>query len=191
VPGSREEVLNVEVARLLAKRGLVSAPEVIVYGEHGRRLPDVVVTFRGLRLVIEGKIADLPDAHGQAAADAQGRVDEGLAHVAVAVVYPAPLRTVAFRDLDSAFEAANLDVQVHTEAGASGWMSANGVGGLSEILVRTYEQLVNEDVVADAVAIIEAGIDTFVRELRSQPASATRLADLLEVGEPSEDEDAE
>ena len=181
----REEVLNVYLARLLDQRGLVSAPETVRSGPAGStRLRDVVVTFRGLRLLIEGKVDDVPDARNVVAGQAQERVDEGLAHIAIGIVYPAVLRGVPFRALDATMATAPLEIQVHTESGAGPWVRVSNVNGLVEQLVRTYEQLVTENVVADAVAIIEAGIDVFAREVRSSPAGADRITDLLEVGEP-------
>jgi len=54
----RQEVLNVLLAQLLQERGLVSAPEQIQRSQgRGRRMPDVLVDFQGLRLAIEGEFA--------------------------------------------------------------------------------------------------------------------------------------
>jgi hypothetical protein len=89
---------------------------------------------------------------------------------------------------------AQLDIQVHTEAGNGPWIPVDGVDPLLGVLLRTYEQLVNEDVVAEAVEVMEAGIDDFVREVRSMPAGMERMATLLEVrerGKRDEDDDAE
>lgn len=180
----REEVLNVELARLLLNRALVSAPETIAVGPgRVRRLPDVVVTFRGLRVVIEGKTSDTSDAHNVVAKQAHDRVAEALAQIAIGVVYPADLRTESFERLPGSMAKAQLDIQVHTEAGAGPWLTADGVDALAGILTRTYEQLVSEDVVADAVDLIETGIADFVAAVRAMPSGMERLADLLEVRE--------
>ncbi|MGD0020224.1 MAG: hypothetical protein ABSD62_13305 [Candidatus Limnocylindrales bacterium] len=183
--GFREEVLNVELARLLVARGLVSAPETIERSSAGRRsLPDVVVNFRGLRVLLEGKTDDVAGAREVVSGDAHRRVEQGLAHIALGVVYPHRLRSVSFGQLGHEMAASPLDVQVHTEGGAGGWVRVTQVDGLVELLVRTYEQLVSEDVVVQAVEIVEAAIDRFERELRGQVALEDRILELMEVGEP-------
>src|SRR5262249_40400981 len=109
---SRQEVLNVLLAQLLHERGLVAAPEQIVRalqgGERGAtRLPDVLVDFRGLRTAIEAEIGSgARAAHVLAYEKAKQRVDEGIAHIGVAVVYPAKLRQVGFHRLKEELSAA-------------------------------------------------------------------------------------
>ena len=90
----REEVFNVILAQILEEHGVISAPERIIKARPGmtRRMPDVLVYFRGLRLIIEGKIEDAPNAEENALNSARKRVEEGLAHIGVGVVYPAFLR---------------------------------------------------------------------------------------------------
>ena len=52
----RQEAVNVVLAQLLKKRGLVAAPEQIInINKSGKRLPDVIVDFWGLRLAIEAE----------------------------------------------------------------------------------------------------------------------------------------
>ncbi|HEY5472019.1 MAG TPA: hypothetical protein VIK32_02390 [Candidatus Limnocylindrales bacterium] len=182
----REEVLNVELARQLSQRAIVSAPETIDHSDaRERRLPDVMVAFRGLRVTLEGKTDDVPNARALVAEQARLRVAEGLAQIAIAVLYPASIRSVAFTDLPAAMSGARLFLQVHTEAGAGPWIPADGVDVLAAVLLRTHEQLVNEDVVAEAVAVIEEGLARFVREVRTIPTGMERLATLLQVREPT------
>ncbi len=67
--GYRQEVLNVLLAQLLQERGVISAPENIIYlgADHKRRMPDVtIVNFQGLRTVIEAEVGGLPDAQNKA-----------------------------------------------------------------------------------------------------------------------------
>ena len=47
----REEVVNVELARLLNKYGLNADPETII----SRRLPDVMVVVSGVKINLEGR----------------------------------------------------------------------------------------------------------------------------------------
>ena len=80
----REEVLNVELARILEKQGLVSYPETRERTSTGKTvLPDVLVVYQGLRTIIEGKLEDQPDAQDNVHRQAYKRVTDGLAHIAM------------------------------------------------------------------------------------------------------------
>lgn len=80
----REETLNTHLALVLVQFGLDADAETIQAG--GRERPDVLFPWRGLRVVIDGKFADHPKARDAVLADAQGRVQRGVAHIAVAAV---------------------------------------------------------------------------------------------------------
>src|SRR5437660_565990 len=95
----REEVLNVVLATCLGNRGIDADPETIL--RRGRSKPDVIALFRGLRCAIEGKVADTNRAKAVVLADAQGRINQGIAHLAIAVVYPTAMRTIDFSRLQS------------------------------------------------------------------------------------------
>ena len=92
----REEVLNTVLAACLGSLGAEADPETIL--KKGRARPDVIANVRGLRCALEGKIADAPQARTAVIADARRRIDQGVAHLAIAVVYPAELAHVPFRE---------------------------------------------------------------------------------------------
>ena len=52
-----------------------------------------LTVWRGLRVVIEGKFEDDPNAEQIVLEDARKRVRSGIAHIAAAVVYPISLRS--------------------------------------------------------------------------------------------------
>ena len=110
----REEVLNVVLATCLGNRGIEADPETIL--RRGRSKPDVIALFRGLRCAIEGKVADTPQAKAVVLADAKGRIDQGIAHLAIAVVYPTPLRKTRFNELQSELNRTTLEFSVLTDA---------------------------------------------------------------------------
>ena len=56
----REETLNTQLAILLARFGVRADAETIQAS--GRERPDILFNWRGLRVVIEGKFADHPQA---------------------------------------------------------------------------------------------------------------------------------
>jgi hypothetical protein len=166
----REEVLNVVLAQLLGERAVVSTPEQIEKWDRGRRLPDVLVEYQGLRTVVEGKVDDRGQARADVEANARERVEEGVAHIGIAALYPPELRSlpslVALRD---GLTSAMLEIAIFTEGGTDGWMPAT-LDQLAELLRRTFDQLVEEDVVARAVEDLEDGVDVFARGGRSPQA---------------------
>jgi hypothetical protein len=184
--GFREEVFNIVLAQLLEERGVVSVPESIEHWSHlGRRMPDVVVEFRGLRTAIEGKVDDHPGAADAALSDVRRRLDEGVAHIAIAVLYPGLIRSGA-RNLDElrqALVAARFTTMICSEAGEHGWDTCD-VDELGDLLRRTFNQLVQEDVVAESAAALQAGVERFAQALSGTPAVVERWANALGIRDP-------
>lgn len=181
----REEVFNVLLALLLHQRGVVSAPEQSfreAVSSH-RHIPDVLVDFQGLRTVIEGKVDDSSQARQTVLAQARERVDRGIAHIGVAVLYPPILRQTPFAELLEALAHSSFSTAVCSEAGEVGWAEGN-LDYLADLLRRTFNQLVKEDVVAEAVATLDAGITDFARSAFTMPATVQRAAGILGIGEP-------
>jgi hypothetical protein len=199
--GSRQEVLNVLLAQLLQERGLVAAPEQILRHPTGEiKLPDVLVDFQGLRLVIEAEFANVPGARERAYNKAQQRVEQGIAHIGVAVLYPPGLKGQAYEQLKSELATAKMQFAVLTEVSITPfpqlelfevsdkapWFPGN-IEQLIESLGRCYDQLVNDETLTHAVALVEASIEWFISALKSQPASIQRLAGLVGTGGLSPD----
>ncbi len=188
----REEVLNVVLADLLSRRGLLSVPESIrraVTGR-GRRLPDVTVAdLRGVRIVIEGRIGD-GGVRDSLFRDALGRVEQGISPICLAVLYPAGLRTVdSLANLRLSLERADLLVRVVSEGDEGDWGETT-VDGLTDILRRSYELLVSEDVVAGAVESLNEAIESASQTIGSSPATPARVRILLGLPEePTAEED--
>jgi len=184
--GYREEVLNVFLALLLSKRGVVNAPEKVLQPEAAgqRAMPDVIVEMRGLRVAIEGKV-ETPNALQEALEQAHQRVKEGLAHLGVAVVYPESLRRSDFSELKSALATAQLTGAVHSESGILEW--AGDVNDLVEHLRRALESLVAQDVVAQAAKELQAGVEAFSRRVYRTNAIAGRSAKVLGISKPRGD----
>lgn len=183
--GYREEVFNVLLALLLHERGVVTAPEQSLKQavEGRRRIPDVLVSFQGLRTVIEGKVDDQPQAQERAILEAQERVSKGIAHIGVAVLYPATLRQVPFASLMDSLAHSTFRIAVCSEAGETGW-TEGGLDYLADLLRRTFHQLVKEDVVSKAVETLNAGINEFARLTFTSQATVQRAAQILGIGEP-------
>ncbi|MBI4235974.1 MAG: hypothetical protein HY688_01285 [Chloroflexi bacterium] len=164
-PRQREEVLNVALALALHRHGIVAAPETLFQEtlERGRAMPDVLVDYQGLRTVIEGKVDTAATAEVAARRQAFARVEQGIAHICIAVMYPESLRTVPFSRLLDELEVTPFRIVVFTEASEneeSAWEDAD-IPHIGEVLRRTYETLAEQDVVKKAVAIIRLGTEEF------------------------------
>jgi hypothetical protein len=180
--GYRQEVFNVLLAQLLQERGNVSAPEDVLKTSEGRRMPDVMVDFSGLRTIIEGEVDDQPGAETRASVSAASRVETGIAHIGIAIVYPASLRSVPFEQLKDRVASCSLRIMVVTEAGTMGFVDGT-VDELADILRHTFDQLVQEDVVARAVEALDAGIEQFSGVVSSNTGMVARVAGILGIRE--------
>jgi hypothetical protein len=184
--GYRQEVLNVILAKVLQERGVISVPETIIKQvlskPHQRRMPDLMVNFYGLRTVIEGEVSDQPEARERALESSRKRVEEGIAHIGVAVIYPAFLRQLDLRQLESQMAECQLEIAVvaESEFGERGYSSGN-VNYLADILRKTFDQLVKEDVVSQAVAAIDAGIEQVAVAIRHCPGFVSNAAQILGI----------
>jgi len=194
MPGYRQEVFNVLLAQLLQERGVISAPEKIIQAGGERKMPDVIVSFNGLRTAIEGEVGGKPDAAERALASARRRVEDGIAHIGVAVVYAEELRRADFTQLKAQLAASPLDIAIVTESQDTGFARGN-VDYLESALRHAFEHLVHEDVVARAVAHLDAGIDVFARAVSDKRGIMEKMADILGIRElpskparPEEDE---
>jgi hypothetical protein len=181
--GFREEVLNVVLAQILEQHGVISAPETILKASLGmkRRMPDVLVYFRGLRLIIEGKVEDAINAEDSALNSARQRVEEGLAHIGVAVVYPSSLRkSGGVANLKRDLEESRIKVAIVSESGETGFTSAD-IKQLIDKLYQTFDQLIQEDVVKRATAILDEAVEKVAPALAKIPGFPEQAAKILGI----------
>jgi hypothetical protein len=183
----RQEVFNVLLAQLLQERGVVSAPEnIIKIGvEKVRRMPDVIVDFRGLRTAIEGEVSDQQDAETKALDSARKRVIEGIAHIGIAVVYPAELRSDDFNILKQTLEKSKLKIATYTESGETGFVDAD-VDYLGDALHLAFEELIKEDIVGKAVEALGLGIEVYAKHIVTQKGPLGRIVEVLGIREFAE-----
>jgi hypothetical protein len=182
--GYRQEVFNVLLAQLLQERGVVSAPERIIRSgpEQARRMPDVIVSFHGLRMGIEGEVSDRSHAKERALESALKRLEEGIVHIGIALVYPSDLRTLTFSDLKSELARSELHMAIVTESEDTGFVTGT-VDHLESALRHAFQQLVREDVVAGAVETLDAGIGRFSEVIEEKPGVMGRVAETLGIRE--------
>lgn len=105
----------------------------------------------------------------------------GIAHVAIAVVYAAALRTTRFAQLPTAMNAASFRFAVQTEAGDGGWHS----GGINDILAelrRAHDILIRDDVLQQAVDTLNIGLSEVAGALVNNRGACDRLIRVLGIG---------
>ena len=198
----RQEVVNVVLAQLLGEHGLVAAPEQIIKAPStATRMPDVILDFNGLRLAVEAEFIDAPNGKGAAYKKAQSRVEQGLAHIGVAILYPAKLRRTPFEKLKSTLRIAPLHYSITTEATSPEvqlhlfdkeeipitWHEGP-LDSLINSLRISHSGLIQEDVLDRAVARLDAVLGDVVTAIEWQAATSERMAQQLGVRDlPSDD----
>ncbi len=177
--GVREEVLNVKLAELLSKRGIVSVPETILKLGVKKRLPDIVITdYHGLRVVLEGKIYTKSSFRNQLEIQCSQRLEERVAIMVIGVIYPDSLRYSTGSTIEKELSKCKLELKVFSEVGTTPWITSD-VEGLSEILRRVYDQLVREDIVNSTVDELRECIEFSSMNFSSSPGLEERLRELL------------
>ena len=183
----REEVVNTHLAILLTRHGVSAEAETIL--SSGKVRPDVMFTMGGLRVIIEGKFADVPDADNIVLADATKRITAGICHIAVALVYPDVLRTVSTTTLESSLAGSRLRYLILSETGRTAWAEASPSDILAS-LRRVHETLIKDDIVAESAGNLSEQIEDIAKLWIGQPATCDRLSKLLGMfGKKNENSD--
>jgi hypothetical protein len=184
----REVSINTHLAILLTRHGVPAEPETIL--SSGQQRPDVMFLLGGLRVIIEGKYADVQDAENLVVADASKRVQSGICHIAVALVYPAILRTVPTADVEARLSESRLRFLIISETGPTAWAEANPTEILSS-LRRVHEALAQDDIVAKSAESLSKRIESIAELWVGQPYTCERLSELLgmsaKTGETAEE----
>lgn len=180
---NREEVLNVCLGQLLEQRGIVAIPETVHTQKGRRRMPDVLVYFNGLRLVIEGKIGSTPSQKKRVVADTAKKVEEGIAHLGVALLYPDNLKNAAVStSLKRLMGTVTYNFAVIADDVDRKFFEGN-IDEIAEVLRISYETLIKEDTLNRAVGLIQQSLDDFTDDLTSSIGSLSRLQHTLEIHE--------
>ena len=155
---------------------------------HGTHRPDVIFQLRGLRVVIEGKFADTSNARDLVIKDARKRVVAGIAHIAVAVVYPNELRNAPTTEITEVLGRVHLVYRVITEAFESDRWFEGQTLSLMEALRRAQESLSKDDLVEKTAKALSVHLEKIAKIWIGQPGSCDRLSKLLKIPIP-QDED--
>lgn len=187
----REETINTQLAILLTRHGVAAESETI--HQSGKQRPDVMFSLNGLRVVIEGKFSDTSDAANVVLAETQKRVQSGICHIGVALVYPKSLRTTATGELEKILATTRLQFLILSDSGQTAWAEATP----SEILAalrRVHESLIKDDIVAESAQRLSERIEGIAALWHGQPAVCDKLSRLLGMpakrGESADERDA-
>ena len=177
----REETLNTLLAIILADLGVDAEAETIQ--AHGQHRPDVAMILRGLRVVIEGKFADQTSAKDQVLGDVRRRVQQGIASLAAAVVYPIPLRQTPTADLKDQLPAAILSYCIVSETEETTWFEGTPAA-VMDALRRAQEAMAQDDLVGRlAQGLMEKLIGVALLWI-GQAGTCDRLSDILGIPSP-------
>lgn len=176
---ARQEVLNTELARLLCQQGLVALPEQRL--KQGK-MPDLLLPFRGFYLVIEAEVDDQPQAQERAWGKAVERVEQGLAHLALALVYPAELREAPVSQLADALRTTPLRFSLCAPPipDKSDWRTGD-LNTLTTTLQHAYQALASEDEVRTAVEHLKQGVNLLAQAISAMQVPNARLAEPLGI----------
>ena len=163
---AREDILDVLLAELLERRGLWSVPGSTRRRNgqvHARPRGATLVDLDGVRVVVEGSLLDGERDRQRLFDRARRHVEGGLGSLCLAVLYPPRLRDAkSASELRRALEAATLEVRVISEGDNGAW-SQTTCSALVELVRGCYAAMLREDVVAQAVAELEAAIERAAR----------------------------
>lgn len=199
---SREEVWNVILAQLLEGLGNLALPEQIKKIGLEKRLPDVLIAqYFGNNISIEGKYDESKQAREQLAKQCKERIEEGIASIAIGVLYPKELRYV--QPTKNGLKHAQIKIKIFSEkdmekmlryidkgGDEEGWIISD-IMGLNEIISLAYENVVNEDIVESSVEELKSSIDFATEKFVSLPGIARKLNELLVVPYTGEDDEKE
>jgi len=142
----------------------------------------VLFTLHGVRVAIECEIAK-GGAQAKALESARKRVEEGIASVAVALIYPSEIaeqdqvKSVKRLMKDS---GTKFDVAVSTEADVGPFTSGD-FNYVYSIIQDAWRRLLNEDVLASTVAEIDGAVESFAEAVDGFPGITGKLGACLGI----------
>jgi glycosyltransferase involved in cell wall biosynthesis len=176
VPLDREPVLNAILATWLGGRPSEAALESIE--ERASRRQDIIASFRGLRCAIVGKLSDQPEASAFAIADARARIDQGIAQMAIAVVYPAELKELKPHRQSDAIGSSSFKFTVLTDV-ADGHWRIGGIDDILSVLRGAHELTIRDEALQQAVTAMSTGLTEISGTLIDDLAACDRLDRVL------------
>ena len=179
---NREEVINTQLAILISRLGVTADAETIQV--HGMQRPDVLFELRGLRVIIEGKFADHPNAEQVVLEDARKRVRSGIAHIAAAAIYPIALRNTTTSKVLDKLRTSQLKYRIVSETHQTEeWFEGDPVS-LMDALRHAQEYLTKDDIVEQTAKSLSGRLTGVAKLWMGQKGACDRLSDILGIFAP-------
>ncbi len=179
---NREEVVNTQLAILISHLGVTADAETIHV--HGQHRPDVLFQLRGLRVVIEGKLADHPNAEEVVLEDARKRVRSGIAHIAAAAIYPLPLRHTPTTKILGALQTSQLKYRIVAETYETQEWFEGTPASLMDALRHAQEALTKDDIVEQTAKSLSGQLSGVAKLWMGQKGACDRLSTILGLFAP-------
>jgi len=179
---NREEVVNTQLAILISGLGVTADAETIHV--HGKHRPDVLFQLRGLRVVIEGKFADHPNAENIVLEDARNRVRSGIAHIAAAAVYPLALRHTPTTKMLEALRTSQLKYRIVAETQETQEWYEGTPASLMDALRHAQESLTKDDIVEQTAKSLSLVLEGVAKLWMGQKGACDRLSTILGFSTP-------
>lgn len=180
---NRAELIDKQFAVLISKLGTSAEAETIL--AKGKHRSDILLQMRGIRVVIEAKFVDHVKAETVVLSDARNRVRNGIAHIAVAVIYPLSLRSASTTNVLEELESAELKYCIVSElADKESWYEGTPAKVLARIR-RVQEALSKDDIVERTARKISTQLDAISELWIGQTGTCDRLSEFLGISRPA------
>ncbi len=179
---NREEVINTQLAILISRLGVTADAETIHV--HGKQRPDVLFELRGLRVIIEGKFADHPNAEQVVLGDAKKRVRSGIAHIAAAAIYPIALRNTTTSKILEKLRTSQLKYQIVSETHKTEEWFEGDPASLMDALRHAQEYLTKDDIVEQTAKSLSGRLIGVAKLWMGQKGACDRLSGILGIFAP-------
>ena len=181
--GNREDFINTQFAVLISKLGTSAEAETIL--AKGKHRPDTLLQIRGIRVLIDAKFVDHAEAEKVVLSDATNRVRNGIAHIAVAVIYPLSLRSASTTNVLDELESAELKYCVVSESeDKESWYEGTPANVLAAIR-RVQEALSKDDIVQRTARKLSAQLGAISELWIGQTGTCDRLSEILGINPPA------
>jgi len=179
---NREEVINTQLAILISRLGVTADAETIHV--HGKQRPDVLFELRGLRVIIEGKFADHPNAEQVVLEDARKRVRSGIAHIAAAAIYPIALRNTTTSKVLEKLRTSQLKYRIVSETHQTEEWFEGDPASLMDALRHAQEYLTKDDIVEQTAKSLSGRLTGVAKLWMGQKGACDRLSAILGIFPP-------
>jgi type I restriction-modification system DNA methylase subunit len=192
-----EPALNVMLAELLTKHGLVGAGELVMKGKTDIRKPDVFMLLEGVKVILEGKLPK-QTARNELTDQCSKRVREGLCDVSIGVIYHLAKTDKLFtpmNELKPILKKSKYEVAIWIPGRSEpeqkiSWEEVD-VNSLGKIIRSAINEVVSADILTEAVDELNNTINEATEEIIHKLGAGDaverltdRLAEVMEVTKP-------